>query len=147
MNFDEAVIRCNCAHLRKAARQLSRFYDACLAGSGLRTTQFTLLAHLARRGELTVGELAALLVADRATMGHNLRPLERDGLLNVKKIQADGRVRVVSITARGCEALLVAETGWRQAQHEFERKFGADDAVALRSMMNRIVATGLGEPD
>jgi hypothetical protein len=38
---------CNSTALRKAARRVTRFYDACMSESGLRATQYTILALLA----------------------------------------------------------------------------------------------------
>jgi hypothetical protein len=40
------VDQCNCFTLRKAARQISRFYDAHLQQTGLRITQFLILTKL-----------------------------------------------------------------------------------------------------
>lgn len=41
---------------------------------------------------------------DHATVGHNLRPLERDELITVAVSEADRRVRIVSITDEGLSA-------------------------------------------
>ena len=40
--------QCNCQAIRAAARHVTQFYDQCLAPSGLRTSQFTVLAKLKR---------------------------------------------------------------------------------------------------
>jgi hypothetical protein len=37
---------CNCLAVRQAARHITQFYDQCLAPSGLRTTQFSILTKL-----------------------------------------------------------------------------------------------------
>jgi hypothetical protein len=37
---------CNCLAVRQAARHVTQFYDQFLAASGLRTTQFSILAKL-----------------------------------------------------------------------------------------------------
>ena len=67
---------CNCLALRAAARHVTQFYDQCLAPSGLRTTQFSILARL-KRGPQTINALAADLVLDRTTLGRTMLPLER----------------------------------------------------------------------
>ena len=41
---------CACTALRRSGRALSRFYDEALAETGLRVTQYSLLAALARSG-------------------------------------------------------------------------------------------------
>ena len=82
---------CNCLAVRQAARHVTRFYDQFLAASGLRTTQFSMLAKLRRQGPMTINTLAADLVMDRTTLGRNILPLERDGLIAVEKGRRDRR--------------------------------------------------------
>src|SRR5271170_7584973 len=76
---------CNCLALRQATRHVTQFYDQCLAPAGLRTTQFSILARLRRLGPVTISALAADLVMDRTTLGRNLQPLEREGLVAVAR--------------------------------------------------------------
>jgi hypothetical protein len=52
---------CNCTKVRRVARHISRLYDACLAASGLRATQYAILGHLKHRGPKTMLELAELM--------------------------------------------------------------------------------------
>src|SRR3954452_16109389 len=91
---------CNCAALRQAARRVTRLYDQVLAPVGLRITQLPILAGLASVGPISMGALAESMVMDRATLGHNLRPLEAEGLV-IMSVGADRRSRVVSLTAAG----------------------------------------------
>jgi DNA-binding MarR family transcriptional regulator len=69
---------CNCSAVRSAARHVTRLYDQLLAPTGLRVTQFSILAKLTRRGPLTINALAEDMVMDRTTLGRNIRPLERE---------------------------------------------------------------------
>ncbi|ANN70515.1 hypothetical protein BAU08_03465 [Bordetella bronchialis] len=130
---------CNNTALRKATRSVTRFYDAHLARTGLRSTQYAILSLLANRGSATMAELAAALCMDRATMGHNLRPLERDGLLTIRIGQHDRRARDVALTAQGAALEKQGRAAWRTAQAGFEAAFGAQDAQAMRQLMARIV--------
>ena len=75
---------CNCLALRQAARHVSQFYDQYLASTGLRTTQFSILAKLKGLGPMTINALARELVMDRTTLGRTMLPLERDGLIAIK---------------------------------------------------------------
>ena len=94
-------VRCNCAQIRRAARKVTRFYDTCLAPVGVTASQFTLLAYLKHQGPMRMSQLAGLLAMDRATLGHNLRPLERDGLLEIIPSKEDRRARLAAIIAAG----------------------------------------------
>ena len=129
---------CNNTALRKAARRLTRFYDACMADTGLRATQYTILSLLANRGPTTMAALADLLSMDRATMGHNLRPLERDGLVIIRVGREDRRKREVALSTVGANIEAQSKPYWLKAQASFEKEFGKQDALAMRRMMARI---------
>jgi DNA-binding MarR family transcriptional regulator len=132
---------CNCTKLRRAQRHITRLYDACLAeaGAGLRATQYAILGYLKNGGPKTMMELAELMSMDRATIGHNLRPLERDGLVSIQVSEADRRARIVSITDEGLTKVEIGRAGWDRAQAEFEKQFGAGHAKSMRDMMDEIV--------
>nr|QDF42503.1 winged helix-turn-helix transcriptional regulator [Bradyrhizobium symbiodeficiens] len=129
--------RCNCGALRKASRRMSQFYDAALEASGLRSTQFAILAEINRRGDAapSIGQLADALVMDQSTVGQNLRPLQRDGLVVLEQDEADRRSRRVKLTPTGSARLDAARPLWREAQEKFETEFGAAAAAELRSVL------------
>src|SRR5215471_10043234 len=93
--------RCNGTALRKATRRISQLYDAMLAPCGLRSTQRSILAEIVRSGSPSIGELASALVLDRTALAHNLKPLERDGLIRIVADEHDKRSRVLILTERG----------------------------------------------
>lgn len=127
---------CTCLALRQAARHVSQFYDRALAGSGLRTTQFSILARL-RRGPSSIGDLAATLVMDRTTLGRAVRPLEREGLVAIRP-GTDPRSRELRLTAAGRARLQAASPAWSAAQSRFDAVFGSDRARALRGLMRAV---------
>ncbi|MFP2961127.1 MarR family winged helix-turn-helix transcriptional regulator [Myxococcus sp. 1LA] len=130
---------CNCLAVRQAARQVTQLYDEELSGTGLRVTQYSVLSRLSRIAPATMQELADALVIDRTTLAHNLRPLERDGLVSVGVDKSDGRVRRLRLTASGEATLKVARVSWQRAQERFERAFGATTADELRKMLSNVV--------
>ncbi|MFG1266098.1 MarR family winged helix-turn-helix transcriptional regulator [Xanthobacter aminoxidans] len=133
------IDQCNCNALRKAARRVTHYYDTCLAPSGLRVTQFAILALLHERKNLSVGDLADALDLDRTTAGKNLRPLERAGLIQVAVDEMDARSRRVDLTQKGATALAAATPLWQAAQMHFERKIGPSAAADLRRTLAGIV--------
>src|SRR4029077_17370183 len=82
---------CNCLAIRQAARHVSQFYDQLFAPTGLRATQFAILSRLRRDGPMTINALAAALVMDRTTLGRNVLPLQRDGLIEIAASPRDRR--------------------------------------------------------
>jgi DNA-binding MarR family transcriptional regulator len=137
--------QCHVTALRKASRRLSQIYDAALAPHGLRSTQRAILAHVARAGSPTMGELAAALVLDRTALNHNLKPLVRDDYLKVAVDENDARGRRIELTDRGQQILSASHSDWEAAQQRFEQMFGATQAASLRSALETIAAMKLHE--
>jgi DNA-binding MarR family transcriptional regulator len=132
---------CNCFAVRSAARHVSQFYDRYLAPIGLRTTQFSILAKLDRKGPLTINELANEMVMDRTTLGRNVQPLERDGLIRVETAASDRRAKELHLTKSGQKRLAAARKAWSEAQEQFEGTFGSRRAAELRGLLRAVAAT------
>lgn len=115
---------CTCFRLRKLARRVSRLYDAELASLGLRVTQYSLLATVARSGVASLAELAERMEMDRTTLSRNLRPLLAQGLLCLVPDPADARRRVAQATREGRARLKAATPAWQRAQRATEALLG-----------------------
>ncbi len=126
------IDQCNCFVMRKAARQISRLYDAHLEPTGLRITQFLTLAALNEVGSAAVNVLAERLDIERTAMGKMVGFLERDGLVAIKPSPADGRSRLVELTRGGRRLYEKAAPLWREAPRQFEQLKGAKNVTALR---------------
>lgn len=134
---------CNCLALRQAARHLTQVYDQFLAPSGLRATQYSILARLKRKGPMTINALAGELAMDRTTLGRNILPLQRDGLIAVAKGRSDRRSKELRLTGSGAAQLRAAFKGWSEAQAEFESAFGVRRAKALRALLDDVTSSDL----
>jgi DNA-binding MarR family transcriptional regulator len=121
---------------RKASRRLTQFYDDALAPCGLRSTQYSILSELVRfAGEPTLAELASALVSDRSSVGHNLRPLIRDGYLALEPGTEDRRERRIVLTPQGQLKYHEARALWRIAQDEFLAVYGEYHSESLRAAL------------
>jgi len=125
---------------RKASRRLSQLFDSALAPAGLRSTQYAILSALERRSKAppTIVELAEALVMDRSALGHNLRPLERDGLVALESTVKDLRRRHVVMTATGRSRHNEASKLWKRAHDRLERVIGKARAMKLRAALLEI---------
>src|SRR6266404_5281679 len=144
MSDVEAEI-CNCAALRQAARRVTKLYDYALAPIGLGVNQYSILARLGRVGPSTIQDLARLLVMDRSTLGHLLRPLAKRGLVRLQVSKRDGRSRVTALTPTGRAALAKGRPLWAQAQRRFAGAFGEKSALDLRTTLKKIAMADFGE--
>lgn len=135
--------QCNCLAIRQAARHLTQFYDRLLAPSGLRSTQFSILAKLKGYGPLQINALAKELVMDRTTLARNMLPLEREGLIEIVPSAADRRSKELRLTKAGVERLRDAAPAWDEAQSRFEQAFGPKQSSQLRALLGGAVAAEL----
>jgi DNA-binding MarR family transcriptional regulator len=131
---------CNCAALRKATRRVSQLYDSALEPCGLRATQRTILSHIARAGAPALGELAEALVMDRGALTHNLKPLQRDGMVKISVDPQDRRNRLIALTAHGRTKLAESDALWARAQRGFEASFGVAKSASLRKALEYLVS-------
>jgi DNA-binding MarR family transcriptional regulator len=124
---------CFATAVRKASRRLTQFYDDTLAPSGLRSTQYSILAQLARQPESpTLTELAEAMVSDRSSLGHALRPLVRDGYVALRRGEPDRRTQQIVLTDRGHDKFREALTHWRAAQKAVVSLYGDKWSESLR---------------
>jgi DNA-binding MarR family transcriptional regulator len=117
---------------------VSQFYDTALAPIGIKSTQFAILSEVGRssaRGPVSMCELAVAMVMDRSTLGHNLKPLERDELLILRMTDLDRRKRIVELTKKGNATLRRARQLWSTAEARFEEIFGKEHAAELRVVL------------
>jgi DNA-binding MarR family transcriptional regulator len=106
---------CVCFNLRWVTRAVTQFFDAEMRRHGIRPTQGTILASLSARENWTMAELSDWLGMERTTLVRNLRPLQRDGLVEGG---GGGRGRLVelAITAKGRKQMEEFMPAWRSAQ-------------------------------
>ncbi|AWN42825.1 MarR family winged helix-turn-helix transcriptional regulator [Methylobacterium durans] len=127
---------CACTTLRRATRMVTAAYDAALAPAGLRVTQFSVLRTLERLGPLPVSRLAAEAALDRSTMGRNLDPLERRGLVQVEVGKRDQRERVAHLTPAGTAAIEAALPYWGAAQQRVTELIQITDIGTLADRLD-----------
>ena len=132
---------CHCFAVRSAARHVTQFYDQLLEPTGLRITQYSILAMLKRLGPLTINALAKVLLTDRTTLGRNILPLERDGLIRIEPAASDRRAKELHLTNAGERRFQAARKRWVAAQARFESTFGTKRAADMRALLRAVVAS------
>jgi DNA-binding MarR family transcriptional regulator len=139
-------VACLCTNLRRAARAITELYDAALAPSGLKVTQFSLMRAVDRLEAPSISEVAAATGLDRSTLGRNLRVLARDGLVGLGA-GADERARLVSLTDKGRAALETAEPLWLEAQARAASAIPPEEAAPLDHALVRLAALPSDQKD
>jgi DNA-binding MarR family transcriptional regulator len=131
---------CFCTELRKASRRVSQLYDAELASEDFKITQRAVLAQIGRSEPTTVGNLAAALVMDSGGLAHTLKPLQRDGFVEISVDGSDRRNRLITLTRRGRAKLADTQASWEGAQRAFEASMGRARIEALRDALRTLAS-------
>lgn len=136
--FEVVNDRCACLHVRQASRAVTQFYDDALRPTGLRSTQFILLAALRLVGPVGITPLAEELVMDRTTVSRNIDILEEEGWVRRSRGD-DARVREVHLTEAGNRKLESAYPRWREAQQKVEDALEGQGFDSLLDGLDRAV--------
>lgn len=138
---------CLCLHAQRAARALARRFDEALRPAGLTNGQFSLLMALNRPGPVGMQPVARLLAMDRTTLTAALKPLARDGLVEMAVDPADRRGRLLHLTAQGEAALAAAVPIWRGLHAAIEAGLPAPGAEVLRRGLRALDQAGPAAAD
>lgn len=128
-------LQCSNSAIRRAARQLGQLYDDCMGDSGLKGTQFSLLSQIAASGDPALKQLAEAMVMDLSALGHTLKPLIRDGYVELVPDEKDKRVKRVRLTELGSTTRQELLANWRDAQRRFDDAFGKERGAEIRKAL------------
>ncbi|WP_044874794.1 MarR family winged helix-turn-helix transcriptional regulator [Pseudomonas sp. LFM046] len=127
--------QCLCTKLRRASRNVTRFYDDALVGVGLNVAQYSLLKHVTRLDQPSITSLAEAMGLDRSTLGRNLKVLEAKGLVQLEGGE-DQRNRLVSLTPAGRKCIDAALKAWEEAQARMTERLGPEHRAALMALLD-----------
>jgi DNA-binding MarR family transcriptional regulator len=128
---------CVCLAMRTAARRITQGYDAALAGTGLRATQFSLLVMAHHLGAPSMKRLARMLNSDPTTITRNVQGLTKRRLLTLSPGR-DLRERKVTLTEKGEATLLRALPNWRAAQSDVVASLSRAELTSLRTLLEQV---------
>ena len=137
---------CTSFKLRQLTRRVSQHYDRVIAGCGLKTTQYSLLSHIERLGPVRPSDLAAAMAMDASTLTRNVQPLLEHGWAAVGP-GADGRSRLVTLTAKGRAKRVEAQHAWKRAQLALNAQLGSDRVAELHALIDDCMAALAAEPE
>ncbi len=113
---------CLCANIREASRVITRLYDDMLNGTGIRSTQLTILMTIKNLVKTTVSNLAGELSMDASTVARNLQLLVKKDFVKIT-VGTDRRKKIVSLTDVGDKMVIEGLEKWYPAQKYFEDYF------------------------
>ncbi|QWT21578.1 MarR family winged helix-turn-helix transcriptional regulator [Bacillus sp. NP157] len=137
---------CTNTAMRLASRRLGNLYDDAFASVGLKATQVSLLAEVDRLTSAgqgkppTLQELSLKLAILMSALTHALRPLVRDGLLELRQDADDGRTKRAALTRLGVTRLGEAGERWSVVNQSVEKVLGTESAATLRALADRVAS-------
>lgn len=129
------MLPCHCLALRRASRTATSFYDTALAPAGLTVAQFAMLRQLQALGRVSISRAAQAMQLDRTTLGRNLGPLERGGMVRIVVGETDGRQRMIEVSDRGEQAVRQAIPAWKSAQAAIGGRLNPDRLALLHELL------------
>ncbi len=126
---------CTNLKLRQASRLITRHYEAYVAPTGLKNTQYSLLSYVVKLGPIRPGELAQAMMVDASTLTRNLKPLIDAGWVTLTA-GSDGRSRLVNVTDAGRDKRTEAQRHWKIAQEQLNALLGVPRVLALHDLIH-----------
>jgi DNA-binding MarR family transcriptional regulator len=126
---------CTNLKLRQLSRAVTRHYDAYVARTGLKNTQYSLLSHVVLLGPIQPAELARRMKLDASTLTRNLQPLVNQGWVEIGP-GADARSRSISATDAGRAKRAEGQRAWKQAQLALNARLGDARVARLHEMLD-----------
>ncbi|SEQ07281.1 transcriptional regulator, MarR family [Devosia sp. YR412] len=138
----------NCTHtaLRHASRQLTQVYDDAIAPSGLTSSQAMLVTRLDELGGAPGGTgpslqaLAKRLSIQISALTHALRPLVRDGVVEVHADAKDGRTKRAVLTEQGMKQTRQMYVLWQAMNLRLDSVLGEGTGAELRAMATKVAS-------
>ncbi len=151
LDTEAAFVRdhCACFALRQAAREITRFYEERMGDLGLTAGQFTILTALHGAADIPFARLASGLGMDRTTLSRALRPLAREGLVELSP-EGPRRRRSARLTQAGRRRFAEALPKWHAAQAAAAARFGGRDWPDLQRKLTQLTEaaqTDAAEPE
>src|SRR6266404_2015960 len=78
-----------------------------------------------------------------ATMGRNVHPLQRDGLITAVTDKTDRRRKTLLLTDAGLARLTACYPRWNDAQAQFHAAFGPEPPAELRRLLHAVSTSDL----
>jgi DNA-binding MarR family transcriptional regulator len=130
---------CTNLKLRQLSRVVTRHYDAYVACTGLKNTQYSLLSHVVLLGPIRPSDLARHMRVDASTLTRNLQPLVAQGWLTLGPGE-DSRSRLVEATPAGRAKRAEGQRAWKQAQLALNARLGPQRVAQLHALIEECIA-------
>ncbi len=139
--MDATISRTECygIKLRRAAGNITEYYDRILKPAGLTLNQFSLLGSINKLGVCSIVQLAKNVGLEKSTLVRTLKPLLGAGYIEDTSIKGS-RNRQLKLTKQGLLALYRGNIHWQDAQTHIREDIGIENMELLLGMLEALCA-------
>jgi len=130
---DRIAGECLGTRMRLLNRTITGIYDEALRPMGLTSGQLNLLVVVAKRGQLSPGEVAKRMNMEKSTVSRNLDRMRQNGWVSVGQSDA-GRKQVLRLTRSGRNLIEKCLPAWAQAQARARAVLGQGGAKSIHRL-------------
>jgi DNA-binding MarR family transcriptional regulator len=128
--------------ISRLSTHLAREVEKTLAGHGLNSASFDVLATLRRSGppyRLSPGDLVATTMVSSGTMTNRLDQLEKAGLIERSHNPDDRRGVIIALTAKGFTLVDEAVSAHVENEHRLIQGLDAQERAALGGLLRKFL--------
>lgn len=128
--------------ISRLSTHLAREVEKTLAGHGLNSASFDVLATLRRSGppyRLSPGDLVATTMVSSGTMTNRLDQLEKAGLIERSHNPDDRRGVIIALTAKGFTLVDEAASAHVENEHRLIQGLDAQERAALGGLLRKFL--------
>ena len=129
---------CVCANLRRKTRVVTQLYDKLLHPTGLKVTQYSMLANISQQKTVSISRLGEILLLDQTTVTRNVNVLKQNGYVFITRDLQDSRTKVISLTDKGIEKLEEATPIWQDIQEKIINDIGLEKYMDFYETLKNI---------
>jgi len=126
---------CTNFKLRQLTRLVSQHCETHFAETGLKTTQYSLLAHIDQLGPVQPSELARRMDLDVSTLSRNVQGLVAAGLVALAE-GGDARSHRLQLTEAGRAKRQAMKGSWKRAQLSLNDRLGDAKVAQLHALLD-----------
>ena len=118
--------------------RLQQISSPIIAEFGLDLYSSRILFALDQNGPMKVGKLATLMALPQSTISHQLKRMEKNGLIHRTRSNTDERTVHISVTESGEKATQVCTNLSNLLQARISREFSSEELLELTNGLKRV---------
>lgn len=130
---------CTNFKLRQLTRRVAQQVEPFFAATGLKPTQYSLLAHIDHLGPIQPSLLARRMGLEASTLSRNLQPLIAGGWVE-QGAGGDARSRQLRLTPAGQAKRAAMKADWKRAQLALNERLGETRVDQLHALIDDCLA-------